>query len=275
MVKAFRRTEDTTAPGPDNISGRGSAVQSSWGACFSSCFKDPWTAAQFPSYGRTPKWSPSPKRAQLKPWMTSGLWLSPLSPWRHIITVTDPLMDPLQFVYHAGRGADDAKTLIMDTVHKHLEHPNATDLFADLSSAFNTLQPHILADELSTCFHLDDQLILWTTDFLINIWVAPFSFPWTFRWTPDWGWIQPPRLKMRDWRQRRQYRGDLQEYDSKQDMAGGDRRDISRTTAAAEDGLQSWNVLWIEDLFQTHQRWMWKNKPQLFQDILFHLCEVS
>ena len=99
-------------------------------------------------------------------------------------------MDPLQFVYHAGRGADDAKTLIVDTVHKHLEHPNATDLFADLSSAFNTLQPHILADELSTCFHLDDQLILWTTDFLINRSQRilqdphPALFP-AFEWLPS------------------------------------------------------------------------------------------
>ncbi len=59
----------------------------------------------------------------------------------------------------------------MDTVHKHLEqHPNATARlsFADFSSAFNTLQPHILAEKLSTCFHLDDQLILWIIDFLTN-----------------------------------------------------------------------------------------------------------
>ena len=72
-----------------------------------------------------------------------------------IITVNDLLMDPLQFVNHSSRGVDDAKTLIMDTVHKHLEHLNTTArvLFADLS-AFNTLQPHILAENLSTWLHL-------------------------------------------------------------------------------------------------------------------------
>lgn len=79
-------------------------------------------------------------------------------------------MDPLQLAYRAGRGADDAKIYIMDNIHKHLEHPNTTArlLFADFSSAFNTLQPHILAEKLSTHFHLDNQLIPWITDFLTN-----------------------------------------------------------------------------------------------------------
>lgn len=39
---------------------------------------------------------------------------------KHIIKVTDQLMDPLQFAYRAGRGADGAKIYIMDTIQKHL-----------------------------------------------------------------------------------------------------------------------------------------------------------
>ena len=79
-------------------------------------------------------------------------------------------MDPLQFGYQTGRGVDDAKTFILDTGHKQLEQPNTTIrlLFADFSSVFNTLQPHILAEKLSTRFLLNNQLILWITDFLIN-----------------------------------------------------------------------------------------------------------
>ncbi|KAL7402894.1 hypothetical protein ABVT39_021337 [Epinephelus coioides] len=66
---------------------------------------------------------------------------------QHILTVTDTLMDPLQYAYRAGRGVDNAKAFIIDTVHKHLEQPNTSArlLFADFSSAFSTLQPHILA----------------------------------------------------------------------------------------------------------------------------------
>ena len=49
--------------------------------------------------------------------MTSGRRLAPLVMKAmerviksHIITPTDPLMDPLQFAYCAGRGVDDATT---------------------------------------------------------------------------------------------------------------------------------------------------------------------
>ena len=89
---------------------------------------------------------------------------------KHILTVTDTLMDSLQYAYRAGRGVDDAKAFIIDTVHKHLERPNTSArlLFIDFSSAFNTLQPHILANKLTSYFHLDDQLIRWIMDFLTD-----------------------------------------------------------------------------------------------------------
>uniref|UniRef100_A0A1A8KL82 Si:dkeyp-19e1.4 n=1 Tax=Nothobranchius kuhntae TaxID=321403 RepID=A0A1A8KL82_NOTKU len=95
----------------------------------------------------------------------------------HIVRATEPLMDPLQFAYRARRGADDVKIFILDTIHKHLELPDSSArlLFVDFSSAFNTLQPHILATKLSSQFHLDDQLTLWILDFLTNrtqkVWV--------------------------------------------------------------------------------------------------------
>jgi hypothetical protein len=89
---------------------------------------------------------------------------------KHILTVTDTLMDSLQYAYRASRGVDDAKAFIIDTVHKHLERPNTSArlLFIDFSSAFNTLQPHILANKLTSYFHLDDQLIRWIMDFLTD-----------------------------------------------------------------------------------------------------------
>ena len=41
-------------------------------------------------------------------------------------------------------------------------------LFADYSSTFDTLQAYILAEKLSSRFHLDDRLILWITDLMTN-----------------------------------------------------------------------------------------------------------
>lgn len=62
------------------------------------------------------------------------------------------------------------KTIHLNNIHKHLglDNNSAKLLFADLSSAFNTLQSHILAQKLSSHFHLNDQFILWIIDFLTN-----------------------------------------------------------------------------------------------------------
>ena len=85
-----------------------------------------------------------------------------------VLAATGNLLDPLQFAYRAGRGVDDAKLFILNTLYKHLEKPKAHArlLFADFSSAFNTVQPHILVQRLISDFNLAHQLVLWILDFL-------------------------------------------------------------------------------------------------------------
>ena len=58
----------------------------------------------------------------------------------------------------------------LNTIHKHLETPKTTArlLFADFSSAFHTMQPHILAEKLITRFHLNLQLTQWIIELLTN-----------------------------------------------------------------------------------------------------------
>ena len=65
---------------------------------------------------------------------------------------------------------DDAKLFILNTLYRHLEGPqtHARILFADFSSVFNTVQPHILANKLVSQFSLDNHLVLWIIDFLTN-----------------------------------------------------------------------------------------------------------
>ena len=57
-------------------------------------------------------------------------------------------LDPLQFAYQAGKSVDDAKLFILHRAHKHLEKlgSHVRLLFADFSSAFNKMQPHILIE---------------------------------------------------------------------------------------------------------------------------------
>ncbi len=59
-------------------------------------------------------------------------------------------LDPYQFAYRQGRGTDDAINSITHFTVEHLECPNAYAwiLFIGFSSAFNTLQRHLLISKL-------------------------------------------------------------------------------------------------------------------------------
>ncbi len=69
----------------------------------------------------------------------------------HLKAITDPLMDPLQFVYKANRSVEDAVNLALHLMLHHLDSPKiyARVLYVDLSSAFNTVVPELLQVKLS------------------------------------------------------------------------------------------------------------------------------
>ena len=79
-------------------------------------------------------------------------------------------MDPLQFAYRHGKGVEDATLTILNLVHTHLEKEkaHARILFVDFSSAFNTLQPHLLLKRLLSDFELNTSLAMWILDFLLE-----------------------------------------------------------------------------------------------------------
>ena len=66
----------------------------------------------------------------------------------------DPIVsnsiDPYQFAYRSKRSVEDAILHVMNNVYKHLEKPGSSVrlMFYDFSSAFNTIQPHLLCDKL-------------------------------------------------------------------------------------------------------------------------------
>ena len=77
--------------------------------------------------------------------------------------------DPLQFAYRSKRGVDDAILAFSNNIYKHIDTPRnfCRILFVDFSSAFNTIQPHILASKLIN-LNLNKKLILWIFDFLTH-----------------------------------------------------------------------------------------------------------
>lgn len=73
-------------------------------------------------------------------------------------------LDPSQFAYRQGRSTEDAIISVTHLISKHLEDPKAYArvLFADFSSNFNTVQPHLLVKKI------------------INMGVNAFTFKWVY-----------------------------------------------------------------------------------------------
>lgn len=76
-------------------------------------------------------------------------------------------VDPLQFAYRKNRSVEDAISLALNSVYKHLDvHKSyARMLFIDYSSAFNSMVPTKLSHKLK-CLGLDDAICKWIFNFL-------------------------------------------------------------------------------------------------------------
>ncbi|KAK3509114.1 hypothetical protein QTP70_020225 [Hemibagrus guttatus] len=71
----------------------------------------------------------------------------------HLKSITDPLLNPLQFAYRANKSVDHAINMALHFILQHLDSPGtyAGILFVEFSSAFNTIIPALLPDKLSQC----------------------------------------------------------------------------------------------------------------------------
>ena len=78
-----------------------------------------------------------------------------------------PLQDPCQFAYRAKRSVDDAILISFNNIYKHIDIPKqyCRVLFVDFSSAFNTIQPHVLLPKLHD-LKVNRNIIAWILDFL-------------------------------------------------------------------------------------------------------------
>ena len=78
-------------------------------------------------------------------------------------------LDPLQFAYRKNRSSDDAVFYSLENIYSHLEKTGSTVriMFFDFSSAFNTIQPHLLVQKLLN-IKLPSSIISWIFDYLTN-----------------------------------------------------------------------------------------------------------
>ena len=79
------------------------------------------------------------------------------------------MLDPMQFAYRAKRSVDDAVLLFLHNILEHLEKPNSfvRATFVDFSSAFNSIQPHLLLNKLLG-MGVNSRLLLWILNYLRN-----------------------------------------------------------------------------------------------------------
>ena len=88
---------------------------------------------------------------------------------RIVLKFLDPknLVDSLQFAYREGRSVEDATLFLINSILSHLDKKRtyARAMFIDFSSAFNTIQPHIMLRKLMDK-NVNSNLILWIHKFL-------------------------------------------------------------------------------------------------------------
>ncbi len=82
---------------------------------------------------------------------------------------TGPLLDPLQFAYKANRSVNDAVNMGLHFILQHLDRPGTyvRILFADFSSAFNTIIPDTLQNKL-TQLSVSTSICQWINSFLTD-----------------------------------------------------------------------------------------------------------
>lgn len=77
------------------------------------------------------------------------------------------MRDPLQFAYCKNRSVQDASITLVNDISKHLDKINTQVriLYVDFSSAFNTIQPHILLNKLMG-MGVNSYILKWIFNFL-------------------------------------------------------------------------------------------------------------
>ena len=78
-----------------------------------------------------------------------------------------PFLNPLQFAYRKNRGVEDAILSFTHNLYNHIDQPKCyvRTLFIDFSSAFNTIQPHLLIPKLIQ-MNVSKSICLWILEFL-------------------------------------------------------------------------------------------------------------
>jgi hypothetical protein len=172
----FQNINVRSAHGPDNIPGMIlKRCHLSLAPVFTKLFQESLDTGEVPTLWKTAVVVPVPKKPSPKvnndyrPVALTSVPFKCLERLllRRLLEYTQPHQDPYQFAYMANRSTEDAINTLLHGVYKHLEQPKTyvRMLFLDFSSAFNTIQPHLLAEKLLR-MEVNPALIQWVHSFL-------------------------------------------------------------------------------------------------------------
>ena len=178
VVQQLKRTKVGKAPGPDGIPGRLlKECAAELSPALQPIFQQSVDIGKVPTLWKTSTVLPVPKKPtptepnHFRPVALTSLIMKCFEKLflMHLLSLVSPLLDPLQFAYQANRSTDDAVSCLLHKLLEHLETAGsyARILFVDFSSAFNTIQRHIMIKKLQN-LHVPLSMTRWIFDFLSN-----------------------------------------------------------------------------------------------------------
>ena len=178
VESTFRRLKIRKAAGPDNISARLlKTYASQLSYVFCKLFNWSLNDSTVPSVWKHSVICPVPKNnkpSTLNDYRPVALTSVVMKCFEKVVLSRlvpriQPHADPLQFAYKKNRGTDDATLTLLHHAFTHLDHKGSfvRVRFIDFSSAFNTIQLHVLAHKL-TQTGVNAKLVLWIVNFLVE-----------------------------------------------------------------------------------------------------------
>ena len=176
--KEFLNVNANKAKGPDGLTGKFlKTCASQLCHIYSHIFNISLSTSSIPNVWKTSKIIPVPKKEKvitindLRPVALTPIVMKCFERiiLKHLNKQISPLLDPLQFAYQLKRSVEDALIVFSNYIYNHLGKANTycRILFIDFSSAFYTIQPHLLVKKLNT-FNVNKHIIAWVLAFLSN-----------------------------------------------------------------------------------------------------------
>ena len=173
---AFKKVNSRKAAGPDNITPKLlKTCADQLAGIFTLLFNLSFHQASVPKLWKTSCVVPVPKKHPIKalndlrPVALTSVPMKIFEKFmlKRLRFLVSDFIDPLQFAYRSKRNVEDAVLYVLNKMFSHLENANSSIrlMFFDFSSAFNTMQCHLLVNKL-LAMNVDFRTVLWIFDYL-------------------------------------------------------------------------------------------------------------